>query len=561
MSGLSAQGWYNKAAAAAQSGDNAGAHAILRDALAAYPREAQLWHGAGNVLLSLGEPVEAAEHFGKAYELAPGQFDFAIDQAIALSNANRHHDALKVLKRIETQAAAFAHYCSTRANAERGAGHAEAAAKWYDRALSIEPARPKALVGRASVALERGEADALARFDRALQHDPGNPYLWLGKAQALDVLGETTGARNIMEQVVQQAPAWPEGLQFLAQLRLAAGEEDFTSHYGDAAAKVPQDPNILDAWCRTLAGLDYNEQATEVAARAHKAFPDKPHFALLEAVYAGAAGDDDRAEEIFAEFQIDALDWHVHETRHRIRRGEYDLAEALLDKAVAHSPDDIGAWALRGIVWRLTGDPREEWLHHQEGLHELRPLHDAERVLPPAIALLHRLHDNSPLPLGQSLRGGSQTRGILFHRTEPEIAALHEAILATVEEHRSKMPPADPAHPILRHRDAPWHITGSWSVRLSGGGDFHTSHIHPQGVISSALYCQLPELGGDDSHAGWLELGRPPPDLRLDLGPIRMIEPREAHLALFPSTLYHGTRPFESARRMTVAFDVSLVQG
>jgi hypothetical protein len=40
-----------------------------------------------------------------------------------------------------------------------------------------------------------------------------------------------------------------------------------------------------------------------------------------------------------------------------------------------------------------------------------------------------------------------------------------------------------------------------------------------------------------------------------------VICPREAHLALFPSTLYHGTTPFGAAssgaaERMTVAFDV-----
>jgi len=47
-----------------------------------------------------------------------------------------------------------------------------------------------------------------------------------------------------------------------------------------------------------------------------------------------------------------------------------------------------------------------------------------------------------------------------------------------------------------------------------------------------------------------------PPDLGLDLPPLRTIEPQPGYLALFPSTLYHGTTPFGSAERMTVAFDV-----
>jgi hypothetical protein len=68
----------------------------------------------------------------------------------------------------------------------------------------------------------------------------------------------------------------------------------------------------------------------------------------------------------------------------------------------------------------------------------------------------------------------------------------------------------------------------------------------------------LPEPGGGDPQAGWLELGRPPPDLRLDLPPLYAIEPNPRQCALFPSTLYHGTRRFTAGRRMTVAIDIHL---
>jgi hypothetical protein len=55
---------------------------------------------------------------------------------------------------------------------------------------------------------------------------------------------------------------------------------------------------------------------------------------------------------------------------------------------------------------------------------------------------------------------------------------------------------------------------------------------------------------------GWLELGRPPPDLKMDLEPIETIEPEPGYLVLFPSYLYHGTRRFPAGERMSVAFDV-----
>ncbi|MXO89482.1 tetratricopeptide repeat protein [Altererythrobacter aquaemixtae] len=534
----------------------------MRDALVQYPQEAPLWNSAGGMLLRLGDAAEAVEHFAQAAELQPANMEFAINGAIALSAANRHRDAIAELDRFAEQGRTSAVYCSTRGTAERGLGNPKEAAFWYDLAISLEPGRIKALHGRARVALDRGEETALQRFDRALNLNNGDADLWLGKAQALDVQGNQSGAREIAEALVKQAPGWTEGLRFLAQLRLAEGEEDFTSHYGDAAKAVPQDPNIFAEWISVLAGLDFNERAASLASRAQAIFPHINHFTLQEAINAGAMGDNDRAERLFAKLERDDPERWLHEARHRIRRGEFDRADTLLGQIIEADPWSISAWALRGVVWRMIGDARSDWLHGGDKLVDLVPLHDADRILPKVIPLLHGLHDGSPLPLGQSLRGGSQTRGILFDRTEPEFAELHDAIAASVEDYRSKLPPADPTHPLLRHRDNAWSLAGSWSVRLSGGGDFHTAHIHPQGIVSSALYLEMPApKPGDTDKAGWLEVGRPAADLALDLEPIRIIEPKPVHMALFPSTLYHGTRPFAEGQRMTVAFDVTLTQG
>jgi hypothetical protein len=52
-----------------------------------------------------------------------------------------------------------------------------------------------------------------------------------------------------------------------------------------------------------------------------------------------------------------------------------------------------------------------------------------------------------------------------------------------------------------------------------------------------------------------LEIGRPPGDLAIKLEPIASFTPLPGHLVLFPSFLYHGTRPFGSGERLSVAFD------
>jgi tetratricopeptide (TPR) repeat protein len=416
----------------------------------------------------------------------------------------------------------------------------------------------------AQEALARGDVAALAMFDRLLARDPGNARLWLGKAQALEIAGDLAGARIVAEQIAAQAPGFLAGLTFLCGLRLAAGEADFAAPFRTAAARAPQDPNIPAAHVETLAGLDHSVEAAAVAAAARRRFPNEPHFALLEAIHAGAAGEHARAEAIFATLADTRPLRFLHEARHRLRGRDPHAAEALLARVLASDPWSIPAWALRGMAWRLAGDPRAEWLHDQPGLVTLLPLAAPAGLMAEAVTLLRQLHAGSAMPLGQSLRGGTQTRGILFHRTEPVLARLHEAIRATLRCYRDGLPPRDETHPLLRHRDLPWRLLGSWSVRLTGGGagDYHAAHIHPQGIISSALYLVVPEEAEDaQQQRGWLEIGRPPADLKADLEPLALIRPREAHLALFPSTLYHGTAPFGSphgkdAERMTVAFDV-----
>jgi hypothetical protein len=90
---------------------------------------------------------------------------------------------------------------------------------------------------------------------------------------------------------------------------------------------------------------------------------------------------------------------------------------------------------------------------------------------------------------------------------------------------------------------------------LTGAG-FHVAHVHADGVVSSAFYVAVPKFE-DSDREGWLELGAPPADLRLDLKPLASVRPSPGVLALFPSFLYHATRTFGAGERLTVAFDAA----
>jgi len=99
-------------------------------------------------------------------------------------------------------------------------------------------------------------------------------------------------------------------------------------------------------------------------------------------------------------------------------------------------------------------------------------------------------------------------------------------------------------------------FSGSWSVRLQPGG-FHAVHTHPMGWLSSALYVSVPDAGAlGEPPAGNLQFGAPPPELKLPLSPYGDLVAQPGRLALFPSTMWHGTVPFNDGERLTIAFDI-----
>jgi hypothetical protein len=275
-----------------------------------------------------------------------------------------------------------------------------------------------------------------------------------------------------------------------------------------------------------------------------------------EASLAGEAGDPGAGVALLERLAGDHPDLLFARGRLLLQCGEPEAAAGPLQSLAERDPSAIAGWAHLDLCWRLLGDDRHQWLSGQPGLHGARDIGLDAAELARLGELLRGLHRTRAHPIGQSLRGGTQTRGRLFWRHEPELRRLREAIVASLDDHVRELPAKDERHPLLRHREAQLALGGSWSVRLLSNG-FHVSHIHPEGILSSACYVSVPEnLGDAERRPGWLEIGRPPPDIGAGLGPLAQVEPKPGRLALFPSYMFHGTRPFDEGERLTVAFDV-----
>ena len=519
-------------------------------ALAAAPNDPFVANNFANLLRQTGAQDEALRHYDHALALRPDYRDAAFNKALLLSAMGDAEGALALLDRLTAAQPGDAPAQSARGAALRQLGrHAEAALA-FDAALAAQPGLASALKGRAQVALERGEEDAAARYRGAIASDPADLGAVHGFAEALEAEGSDE-ASAVLEQVLAARPDWIAGHELLARIQAERGSPDFTRQMREAAARDPANRALALSLSKVLAAAGRWEEALSTLPHA-----DDPDLAIVRASLLSEAGDPAAALALLAKQRAASPASALPAARAHLRLGDPQAAARGLERAVAADPSAIAAWGLLELAWRLLGDQRSQWLSGQPGLFRAQDLGLAGSMLAELCTTLRGLHRTRAHPIGQSLRGGTQTRGALLLRSEPILAQLREALTGAIADYIAGLPPADETHPLLRHRERPVAIGGSWSVRLTGSG-FHVNHIHPEGVISSAFYVALPDaVTGSADRAGWLELGRPPAELALALEPLAVIEPRAGRLALFPSYLYHGTRPFADGERLTVAFDV-----
>jgi tetratricopeptide (TPR) repeat protein len=392
-----------------------------------------------------------------------------------------------------------------------------------EMALRLGPPKPESRLMRAHILGDLGRFDeAVDTYQKLLADHPdvidGHQTL----SSLLPQIGRRAEALESYKAALLKRP--DVGMLWVSAFGMARGLSDWPSLLAftqDAEARFGRDTMITVFRALALSGLDRDAEARDILV---DAIAVEPSYAPARTTLA-----------------------HV-----LTRVGDYRAAEAEAVQATTLTPQDQAAWALLTAIWRVLGDPREQWLADYdrdvmvtqvEGVDWTKLRHN-----------LNRRHRTLAAPGEQSLRGGTQTRGVLFNSPDPEVQHLKKAISAAAGAALRQLP-NDPTHPFLSRNTEDIDFVGSWSVRLRSEG-FHISHMHPEGWLSSALYVDLPPEVGGEGEAGALGFAVPDSALKLTLEPRRIVKPRVGQLVIFPSYFWHGTLPFESAQdRLTVAFD------
>ena len=155
-------------------------------------------------------------------------------------------------------------------------------------------------------------------------------------------------------------------------------------------------------------------------------------------------------------------------------------------------------------------------------------------------------------PSSKTTSSGYHTLGNLFEKKDAEILILRQLIEKQViiykETYKS----------CKDYFIAKWPLKTKivgWHVKLIKKG-FQESHIHPAGWLSGCFYLKIPKML--NKNEGAIEFTLSGYDYPYDKNlPSFIHAPKVFDIALFPSSLFHKTIPFNSQEeRHVIAFDL-----
>jgi tetratricopeptide (TPR) repeat protein len=491
----------------------------------------------------------------------------ALDEARSSVARGEGWDAVELLETLLRRAGPSQQVHELLGVAHRQSQSLVAADKSFGQAMRLALPTPELKLAAAQTRYELGQP-ASAMFLEAARHlastDPDQALAAIrNAAQALASEGDMAAAETLLHRQLSVRPDWLDGHRVLASLRWVTGAAaEFDDSYRAALAAEPGHRDLWLAWFGAVAQVRQWSRARQILAEAQQACGDGPDLAAARLFSAVEGGEQPETVGKLLQdterLQGDVV--NLCRTRWLLRQGDAAAAEAVA-LSQTRGPSAMTFWPYVSLAWRLSGDPRAQWLdgegHGAAGAY-VRSLEVdvSRRELAELADLLRQLHTLQRAYPEQSVRGGVQTDRSILLRGEPQLQRLRRKLLEAVRQYVDGLPPHDGGHPLLGLRRDRLLLEGSWSVQLTAQG-YNVAHTHPRGWISSAFYVSLPppeQMG--PSPAGWIVLGEPPPELNLPLGAQCEIAPQPGRLVLFPSYAWHCTRPFAGGERLVVAFDI-----
>ena len=382
----------------------------------------------------------------------------------------------------------------------------EKAIPCFERAIELDPRDPQ-LHHNLAVTLNSLDRldEAIAAYGRALDLLPDYAQAHSNLAQALQLAGRYGEAIASARAAIELQPDFDEAYRNLGNAFYDAGLlDDAAEAYHQVLALKPTYEPVRQALITTLMRMTEHGQALEICDEGLRLIPGRATLLAYKGVVLDHLGEHDAASELI---DLDQLVWG---TKIAVPNGFRDLAdfnESLKRHALSHGKMIVETGGEYGRYNKATRD-------------------------------------------GGFIRG-------LHNEPKGPIAAFEEIIKNAVESYLKSLSFA-PSHPLLTARPAKGRLD-IWGNFLGASGNL-TSHHHPAGWVSGVYYSQIPSaiMTSDSTHGGWIEFGRPHPTIPAPaMQRIKLIQPEEGALILFPSYIFHRTIPNPTAdERISFSFDL-----
>lgn len=370
-----------------------------------------------------------------------------VERAKALAAAGRLDEALDLLTPLTEQADAPWQALSVQADLLKRAGRLADSAAMSRRLVAVRPQSVPARHNLASTLGDLGqaaEAEAVCRQAMALGGDA--PETWLVLGRALQAQSRFEAAEDAYRQALARRPGYDEALRDLSQL-IWMRDADLAAAIAPLDAAIAAAPGASGPRQTKARLLEY---AGEVEP-AYLALTDGPLDGPgeLAAAQACLALDPQRALEhvrraaTLAGRPVAAI--MVTQAECLLALGQPEAALVPIEALRALEPLNQHVLAHQATAWRMLGDARYQRLYDYDAF--VRPYRleapqgwaTLEAYLVDLARALNRLHTLKTHPVGQSLRGGSQTAASLAQSDDPAIRAFFDAIDAPIRAYMAAL--------------------------------------------------------------------------------------------------------------------------
>jgi tetratricopeptide (TPR) repeat protein len=470
----------------------------------------------------------------------PSEAASLLNQAIAAHQSGRLREALILYDQVLTRDQNAIEAIQNAGLALLQLGDARAAIARLKIAIFTFPndAPCHMLLGNAYESLQQSEA-AIPCFERAIELDPRDAQAHHNLAVALNSLDRLDEAISVYGRALEIEPAYVQAHNNLAQALQLVGRFDEAIASAQTAIKLKPD---FDEAYRNLGNALYDADRLDEAVKAYRQALkiDPNNIAVRMAL-------------------ITAF----------IKLTSYSEALDACDEGLRVTPGRSTLMAYKGIVLNHLGehdaaraltDPNQlVWTTRVAVPSGFKDLDDFNKSL-----TNHALAKGKMIVEvgGEYNRFQKATRDGGFVRdlqNEPKgpIAAFEQIIESATERYLDSLT-IDRSHPFLASRPEQGRMD-IWGNFLGPAGNL-TSHHHPAGWLSGVYYAKIPGSinNSDPAHGGWIEFGRPHPTIpQPETQQIRLIQPEEGVLILFPSFVFHRTLPNPTAdERISFSFDL-----